>query len=203
MTASTLSNKPPMTTLYIKNMVCDRCIMVVKQEIEKLGLHAEKVSLGEVKLKEDSLPEDILNRFDTSLAQLGFERIDDRKARLIDGIKNKVIQMIHHPNEKDKKLNWSNVLSEEMHYEYNYLSNLFSSVEGITLEQYIIRQKIEKVKELLFYDELNLSGIAMKLGYSSVAHLSAQFKKVTGLTPTELKKTREINQSRKSLDNIA
>lgn len=192
-----------MTTLYIKNMVCDRCKMVVTQELEKMGLHPEKVSLGEVTLKEDSLTEDQRHKLDSTLISLGFERIDDRKARLIESIKNKVIQMIHHADEIDRKFNWSHVLSEELHYEYNYLSNLFSSVEGITLEQYIIKQKIERVKELLFYDELSLSEIANRLGYSSVAHLSSQFKKITGLTPSELKKSREIDLSRKPLDSVS
>jgi YesN/AraC family two-component response regulator len=176
--------------------------MVVKQELEKFNLHAEKVSLGEVIVKEDLTP-DVLEKLDAGLLDLGFERIDDRRARLIDAIKNKVIQMIHHSDHVDRKFNWSSILAEEMHYEYNYLSNLFSSVEGITLEQYIIRQKIERVKELLFYDELTLSEIAHQLGYSSVAHLSAQFKKITGLTPSELKKSHEIDQQRKSLDNIS
>jgi YesN/AraC family two-component response regulator len=176
--------------------------MVVKQELESQGLHPEKVSLGEVILSEDSLSKDQLDQLDKSLLRLGFERIDDRKARLIEAIKNKVIQTIHHSGRLDLKFNWSTVLSEELHYEYNYLSNLFSSVEGITLEQYIIRQKIEKVKELLFYDELNLSQIASRLGYSSVAHLSAQFKKVTGLTPSEMKKSRDIEHNRKPLDSL-
>ncbi len=191
-----------MTTLYIKNMVCNRCKMAVYQELDRLGLHPEKVSLGEVTLMEDNLSTDILKQFDTALLSLGFERIDDRKARLIEAIKNKVIQMIHYPNGVERKFNWSTVLVDEMHYEYNYLSTLFSAVEGITLEQYIIRQKIEKAKELLFYDELNLSEIAHKLGYSSVAHLSGQFKKITGFTPSALKKSRETNQ-RKTLDNIS
>jgi AraC family transcriptional regulator len=188
--------------LYVKNMVCDRCKLVVTQELEKLGLHPQKVTLGEVSLQEDSLAEDIQKQVDQALLQAGFERIDDRRARLIESIKNKVIDRIHHSDEIDRKLNWSSVLAEQMHYEYNYLSNLFSAVEGITLEQYIIRQKIERVKELLFYDELTLSQIANQMGYSSVAHLSAQFKKITGLTPSELKKSRELNQARKPLDNV-
>lgn len=184
-------------------MVCNRCIMVVKQELERQGLHPEKVALGEVTIKEDSLSDAQQDKLDSALVDLGFERIDDRKARLIEAIKNKIIQMIHHSNKVDLKFNWSDVLAEEMHYEYNYLSNLFSSVEGVTLEQYIIRQKIEKVKELLFYDELNLSEIADKLGYSSVAHLSGQFKKITGFTPSEMKKSRNIDQNRKPLDSIS
>lgn len=190
-------------TLYIKNMVCNRCIMAVKQVVENEGLHPEKISLGEVTLTENQLSTAQLQHLDSQLNNLGFERIDDRKARLIETMKNKIIQMIHHSDKVDLKVNWSTVLSEEMHYEYNYLSNLFSSVEGITLEQYIIRQKLEKVKELLFYDELNLSQIAHRLGYSSVAHLSAQFKKVTGLTPSEMKKSRDLDHNRKPLDSVA
>lgn len=184
-------------------MVCNRCIMAVKQVLEKQGLHAEKVTLGEVVLAEDNLSEDQQNALDAALVNLGFERIDDRKARLIESIKNKIIKTIHHADKVDLKVNWSSLLSEEMHYEYNYLSNLFSSVEGITLEQYIIRQKIEKAKELLFYDEINLSQIAHRLGYSSVAHLSAQFKKVTGFTPSEMKKSRDRDHNRRPLDSIA
>ena len=117
-----------MTTLYIKNMVCNRCIMVVKQELEKQGLHPEKVALGEVTISEDHLSDDQQHKLDAALVQLGFERIDDRKARLIEAMKNKIIQMIHHSDRIDLKVNWSRLLSEEMHYEYNYLSNLFSSV---------------------------------------------------------------------------
>jgi AraC family transcriptional regulator len=191
-----------MTTLYIKNMVCNRCIMVVEQELKKQGLHPEKVSLGEVTIVEDHLTNTQQQKLDESLVNLGFERIDDKKARLIESIKNKVIQTIHHTDQVRLKFNWSTLLSEELHYDYNYLSSLFSSVEGITLEQYIIRQKIEKAKELLFYDEQNLSEIAIRLGYSSVAHLSSQFKKVTGFTPSELKKSRLSNDSRKPIDSV-
>lgn len=189
-------------TVYVKNMVCNRCVSAVAHLFEKQGLIPERVSLGEVVLKEEQLPTEKWKTLDTALEELGFARIDDRKVRIIEGIKNKVIQLIHHSKEVDRKHNWSTVLAEEMHYEYNYLSNLFSSVEGITLEQYIIRQKIEKAKELLFYDELNLSEIANRLGYSSVAHLSAQFKKVTGMTPSELKKNRSTEDVRKPLDEV-
>jgi AraC family transcriptional regulator len=190
-----------MTTLYIKNMVCNRCVMVVKQELEKLGFHPEKVALGEAHLKDDPGPEN-LSRIDEALLPLGFERIDDRKGRLVESVKSKVIEMIQTPTSESRKMNWSAWLADELHYDYNYLSNLFSSVEGITLEQFVIRQKIERAKELLFYDELNLSQIANELGYSSVAHLSAQFKKVTGLTPSDLKKSRNKNESRKPLDAV-
>jgi YesN/AraC family two-component response regulator len=183
-------------------MVCNRCIQAVTRELETQNLHPEKVALGEVQLKEESLSDEQLSLLDTALRNLGFERIDDRKARLIESIKNTVIQKIHRDEKVDKRFNWSKVLADELHYDYNYLSTLFSGVEGITLEQYIIRQKIEKVKELLFYDELNLSEIAYRLGYSSVAHLSGQFKKITGLTPSELKKSRSIDSTRKSIDSI-
>lgn len=188
--------------LYIKNMVCHRCIQAVKEALDKLGFDQEYVSLGEVKLKQEKLTPDELNRIDSTLITLGFERIDDRKSRLIEAMKKKIITMVHHSENLHLKMNWSDILSEEFHYDYNYLSNLFSSVEGITLEQYIIRQKIEKVKELLFYDELTLSEIANRLGYSSVAHLSGQFKKVTGLTPSELKKSHAVGLTRKPLDKL-
>jgi AraC family transcriptional regulator len=191
-----------MKTLFIKNMVCNRCVMVVEQELEKLGLHVEKVTLGEVRLKEDALTASQLEAVDVALKNKGFERIDDRKSRIIEGIKSNVIQLIHHKHEQARKLNWSTILSEELHLEYNYLSSLFSSVEGVTLEHYIINQKIERAKELLFYDELNLTQIADQLGYSSVAHLSAQFKKVTGMTPSELKKSSQTESLRKPLDSV-
>src|SRR5687767_9839144 len=120
-----------MSTLFIKNMVCNRCIMAVKQEMERQGLHAETVTLGEVTIAEDQLSEAQKKKLDEALIELGFERIDDRKARLIEAIKNKIIQLIHHTDRVAIKLNWSTILSEELHYEYNYISNLFSSVEGI------------------------------------------------------------------------
>ena len=191
-----------MTTLHIKNMVCNRCVAAVEDLLKKQGVDIEKIALGQVTVKQDNLTKDQLDKLDAELLRLGFERIDDRKARLIEAMKNKVIQMIHHSDKVDLKFNWSTVLSEELNYEYSYLSNLFSSVEGVTLEQYIIRQRIEKAKELLFYDELNLSQIANRLGYSSVAHLSAQFKKVTGFTPSEMKKSRDIENHRKPLDSM-
>jgi YesN/AraC family two-component response regulator len=121
---------------------------------------------------------------------------------MIESIKKKVIQKIHGVDQIDRKFNWSDIIADELHYDYAYLSTLFSSVEGITLEQYIIRQKIEKAKELLLYDEFNLSEIASKLGYSSVAHLSSQFKKITGFTPSELKKARGKENIRKTIDSV-
>ena len=176
--------------------------MVVQQELEKHGFHPQKVILGEASILDDDISDDRLSKLDAGLINLGFERIDDRKARIIESIKKKIIQIIHHSEKLDLKVNWSDLLAEDLHYEYNYLSNLFSGVEGITLEQYIIRQKIEKVKELLFYDELTLSQIANRLAYSSVAHLSAQFKKITGFTPSEMKKSRNRDAHRKPLDAL-
>ena len=188
--------------LFIKNMVCNRCVSAVQQVLHDIGLQPEKVSLGEIDLKEESISESALQQLDGKLQSLGFERIDDRKARLIEGIKSMIIQLIHHREGVNRRYNWSKILADEMHYDYNYLSSLFSSVEGVTIEQYIIRQKIERAKELLFYDELNLSEIAIRLGYSSVAHLSSQFKKVTGMTPSELKKGRNSADLRKPLDSV-
>ncbi|MEQ8687697.1 MAG: AraC family transcriptional regulator [Imperialibacter sp.] len=184
-------------------MVCNRCILMIGQELEKQELQVRSVVLGEVELENESLSKEQFDRLDASLRLMGFERIDDKKAKLIESMKSLIIQFIHNKESSERKYNWSTVLSESLHFDYNYLSNLFSSVEGVTLEQYIIKQKIERVKELLFYDELNLSEIADKLGYSSVAHLSAQFKKMTGFTPSALKKSREIDVERKSLDHIS
>ena len=187
--------------LHIKNMVCNRCIAAVQGVMENAGFHPERVSLGEVVIREDDLSGEALSRIDDQLMQYGFERISDRKARLIEAMKSKIIQLVHHTDQLNLRLNWSEILSETLHYDYNYLSSLFSAVEGITVEHYIIQHKIEKAKELLLYDELTLSEIAHLLGYSSVAHLSAQFKKVTGFTPTSLKKSR-MPGARKPIDKL-
>ena len=170
-----------MNTIFIKNMVCDRCIMVVQNELEKLGLDAKNIKLGEVILSKEitSLEKENLSK---TLEPLGFEVIDDKKGRIIEKIKNIIIDLVHH-QDSDVKTNLSDVLSDKLHHDYNYLSNLFSEVEGTTIEKYFIAQKVEKVKELLVYDELSLSEIANRLNYSSVAYLSNQFKKVTGKTP--------------------
>ena len=154
-------------------------------------------------LAENTLLPDQVKQLDASLVSFGFERMDDRKARVVEAIKNKIIDLIHYSDKVDLKVNWSTVLSEEVNYEYSHISGLFSSIQGITLEQYIIRQKIEKVKELLFYDELTLGEIADRLGYSSVGHLSSQFKKITGFTPSELKKARDLVKGRKPLDSVS
>lgn len=179
-------------------MVCDRCILVVKQELEKLNLSYTSVTLGEVELSKE--PSEKQHTYlKENLAALGFEILDDGRKKLIEKIKNIIIEQIHY-SDADDKHNFSEILSQKLHKDYSYLSNLFSEVEGITIEKYIINQKIEKAKELIVYDELNLSEIALRLGYSSVAHLSSQFKKVTGLTPSHFKKLGGIH--RKSLDKV-
>ena len=187
-----------MNTIFIKNMVCDRCIMVVQNELEKLGLDAKNIKLGEVILSKEitSLEKENLSK---TLEPLGFEVIDDKKGRIIEKIKNIIIDLVHH-QDSDVKTNLSDVLSDKLHHDYNYLSNLFSEVEGRTIEKYFIAQKVEKVKELLVYDELSLSEIANRLNYSSVAYLSNQFKKVTGLTPSHFKQIKE--DKRKPLDKV-
>lgn len=185
-------------TIYIKNMVCNRCIMVVRQEIEKLGFHIQTIKLGEVVLLEEFDREQRTKIADV-LEPIGFELIDDKKSQLIERIKATVIAWVREQN-GERTVNLSDVLADELHHDYNYLSNLFSEVEGITIEKYHIAQKIERVKELLVYDELSLSEIAYLLGYSSVAYLSNQFKKVTGLSPSHFKQIKE--DKRKPLDEV-
>lgn len=184
--------------LYIRNMVCNRCIMAVRVELERLGLHPVNISLGEVEIGE-VISKDVLARLSDSLLQLGFELIDDRKSRIIEKIKNELVNLVHY-TEEQPKTNLSGYLSSKLNHDYNYLSTLFSDVEGITIEKYFIAQKIERAKELLMYDELTLSEIAFRLGYSSVGYLSNQFKKVTGFTPSHFKTIRE--KKRIPLDKV-
>lgn len=184
--------------LYIKNMVCNRCIMMVKQVLDSLDIKYANVQLGEVELITEPAPaqQDALG---AELEKIGFALIDDRKTRLIEKIKNIIVKMVHHDQELPKH-NLSEFLSEQLHYDYNYLSSIFSEIENITIEKYLINQKIERVKELLVYDELSLNEIADQVGYSSASHLSNQFKKVTGLTPGHFKKVKE--NKRKPLDQL-
>lgn len=187
-----------MSALFIKNMVCNRCIMVVQKELDRLSLSVKSIKLGEVILnKEPTIEEKMKLR--EALFTLGFEIIDDKKSRIIEKIKNTIIEIVHH-QDNDAKTNLSDILSDKLYHDYNYLSNLFSEIEGTTIEKYFIAQKIEKVKELLVYDELSLSEISMRLNYSSVAYLSNQFKKVTGLTPSYFKQIKEVK--RKTLDEV-
>jgi AraC-type DNA-binding domain-containing proteins len=185
-------------TIYIKNMVCNRCIMVVRDEFEKFGYTPVNVRLGEVETAADISPEK-MQEISQRLQTLGFEVIDNQQGQIIEKIKTVIIQLVHYSNEVPN-INLSEYLSNQLHKDYHYLSNLFSEIEGTTIEKYIINQKIERVKELLVYGELTLSEIADKLGYSSVAYLSNQFKKVTGLTPSHFKQVKE--QKRTPLDEV-
>lgn len=180
-------------------MVCNRCIKVVKDEFDKLDLVIESIDLGKVSVFSE-LNDSKLSQIRGVLEQNGFELIDDKKSKLIDQIKTLVIEITHYEKEVSATVNSSEFISKEIGYDYSYLSKLFSSVEGITIEKYIINQKIEKVKELLAYGELSLNEISYQLGYSSVQHLSNQFKKITGLTPSHFKKLKE--KKRKPLDEV-
>jgi len=184
--------------LFIKNMVCPRCIKVVREELEKLGLHLISVELGEVELSENP-SSDIISKIREVLIENGFELIEDKSAKLIEDIKKEIINTIQ-IDEQKPNTNLSSFLEKTLNKDYSYLSSLFSSKENITIEHYYILQKIEKAKELLKYDELTLSEIAYKLGYNSVNHLSSQFKKITGMTATEFKKNTTI--TRKPIDSV-
>ncbi len=179
-------------------MVCNRCILVVRQELEKLDIEMRNITLGEVET-DIELPKSKIMQLSNSLAAMGFELLDNTKQQIIEKIKNTVINHVHY-SEQQRSHNFSDILSSTLHKDYSYLSNLFSEVEGITIEKYLINQKIEKVKELIIYDELSLSEIAFQIGYSSVSHLSNQFKKVTGLTPSHFKLVGK--NKRKPLDKV-
>ena len=183
--------------LYIKNMVCNRCVMVVKQKLEKMKLKIVNVSMGEVELVKPASAKQ-LSDISVRLQELGFELLDDQKQKQIEKIKTLLIKKTQ-SGDLEEHFSISGYLSKSLHKDYSSVSRLFSQVEGITIEQFFILQKIEKVKEWLVYGELSLNEISYKIGYSSVSHLSAQFKKITGLTPSDFKK---MGGSRKSLDNL-
>src|SRR5687768_16920928 len=184
--------------LYIKYMVSLRCKMMVKEELKNLGLHYVFVDLGLVEVMEDMTAEQ-REELKINLLKSGLELLDDKRSILIERIKNVITEMIHYTDELPK-VNYSDYISEKLNYDYTYLSNVFSEVKGITIQQFIIINKIERVKELLLYDELNLTEISYKLHYSSVAHLSNQFKKVTGLSPSFFK---QLKRKRKgNLENL-
>ena len=170
-------------------MVSLRCKMMVKEELKKLGLHYVIVDLGMVEILEDITPNQF-SELKRNLAMSGLELLDDKKTILIEKIKNVIVEMVHYTDELPK-VNYSDYISEKLHHDYTYLSNIFSEVKGITIQQFIIYHKIERVKELLLYDELNLTEISYMLNYSSVAHLSNQFKKITGLSPTFFKQLKQ------------
>lgn len=184
--------------IYIKNMVCIRCKMVVESELEKLGLKYVSVDLGEAEIKETITPYQ-LNKLSVALKKTGLELMDDKKSILVEKIKAVIVDVVHYSDEPIKT-NLSDYLSDKLNQSYSGLSILFSEVKGITIEQFYLTHRIEKVKELLVYDELSLSEIAFKLRYSSVAHLSNQFKKMTGLTPTHFKQLK--NKRRVNLEDL-
>lgn len=184
--------------IYIKNMVCNRCILVVSEIFREAGITDASVQMGKVSIPE-AISEDKLKAIEKQLNGVGFELINDSKSRLIEQIKKLTIDFVYH-QPVDGKVNFSDYLSGQMNLDYNYLSSLFSSVEGTTIEKHLINLKIERVKELLVYDEKTLSEIAWEMGYSSVAHLSGQFKKVTGFTPSYFRQLKE--QKRNSIDNV-
>lgn len=179
--------------LFIKYMVSTRCKMVVKEELKKLGLHFMVVDLGEVDIMEN-ISTETREQLKLALHSSGLELMDDKRAVLIEKIKNVIIDMVHYSDELPK-VNYSDYISEKLNHDYTYLSNIFSEVKGITIQQFIIIHKIERAKELLLYDELNLTEISYKLNYSSVAHLSNQFKKVTGLTPSHFRQLKDKRRS--------
>ena len=179
--------------LYIKYMVSARCKMVVKEELKKLGLHFTPVDLGEVEIMENISIEQ-RDQLKASLLISGLELMDDKRAVLIERIKNAIVEMVHHTDEMIK-VNFSDFLSKKLNHDYTYLANLFSEVQGTTIEQFIISHKIERIKELIIYGELNITEIAWKMNYSSVAHLSNQFKKVTGLSPSHFKQLKDKRRS--------
>jgi AraC-like DNA-binding protein len=179
-------------------MVCSRCKMIVKDVLEKEGLRTRHIELGEAEIESGPAKEQ-LARIRESLRNFGFELIDGKKSRIIEKIKNTIIETVHH-SETNPEVNLSTLIAQKLNLDYRYLSNLFSEVEGTTIEKYFISQRIEKVKELLIYDELSLSEIADKLGYSSVAYLSTQFKKITGLTPTFYKSLKD--HKRKNIEDL-
>lgn len=186
--------------LYIKNMVCDRCKIVVKEELQKAGLHVLQIDLGKVSIQEQTINASQLKEIATSLAEVGFEIIDDRRKKITEQIKLSIIELVHRQN-SDSKVKYSEYLTQQLNVDYPYLSKLFSEETGTTIEHFTIQQKIERVKELLSYGELTLSEIAWQLAYSSVAALSGQFKKITGMTPSDFKKA--DSNPRQSLDKIA
>ncbi|RZT00065.1 helix-turn-helix domain-containing protein [Aquimarina brevivitae] len=184
--------------LYVKYMVSHRCKMMVKVELKKLGIEYVVVDLGVIEILED-ITSTQFEQLKVNLKKSGLELLDDKQSILVESIKNVIIEMIHYSDEQPK-VSYSDFISQKLEYDYTYLANVFSEVKGITIQQFIILIKIEKVKELLLYDELSLTEIAYKLHYSSVAHLSNQFKKITGLTPTFYKGI--ANKRRGNLEDV-
>ena len=181
--------------MKIKNMVCARCLKIVRQVMEKLELQVNSIELGEVVIDGD-LPVETIHFLRQELQREGFDLIDDQKAKLVEAVKNLVIEKVHYSDLDEMRENFSDYISSKLHRDYTYLSNLFSQTENTTIEQFVILQKVEKIKELLVYNEIPVNEIAFKLGYSSQAHLSNQFKKITGLSPSFYK---QLKNKRKAI----
>ena len=194
-----LASAPETVILHVKNMVCDRCIRVVREELGKIGVDVREVQLGEVVVAAKGLEKN-LDGVAKVLEENGFALIDDKKAQLVEQIKTVIINLIHHSDGEKSRMKYSQYLAQKMGYDYHHLSKIFSSIENVTIERFIILQKIERVKELLVYGNLTLSEIAYRLRYSSVQHLSNQFKQVTGFTPTAF---RRLKGRRKPIDQVA
>jgi AraC family transcriptional regulator len=193
---------PDSHRLLIKNMVCPQCIRVVREDLTALGLHVHRVALGEadVATPAGAAPDWVAIR--ASLHEAGFELLEDPRDQLVDRIKTLLVALIHYPPPGPRLLNYSDYLVEHLGRDYHYLSHLFSAAEGLTIEKFIIRQKVERAKELIGYGELSIAEVAQQLGYSSPAHLSRQFRQVTGLTPTEFQRLGPASLTRRSLDSL-
>jgi len=185
--------------LYIKNMVCPRCIAAVEELLQEQGISFTKVDLGYAVLAGE-LTDAQVSKVETGLKKMGFELLDDKRKQLVEQVKNTIVRSVHHTSDAFQKRNLSDILSEELGQDYKYISTVFSEITGTTIEKFQIRHKIERVKELIVYDQLSLKEIAFQTGYSSEAYLSNQFKKVTGFTPSYFKKIAE--QKRVSIDQI-
>lgn len=184
--------------LYLKHMVSNRCKILVRAELKKLGLHYVSVELGEAEI-EESISLEKWNELNAALKSSGIELMDDKKSILMEKIKNAIVEQVHH-SEGPLEINFSLYLSKKLSHDYTYLANLFSESQGITIEHFYILHKIERVKELIIYNELSLTEIAWKMSYSSVAHLSNQFKKLTGLTPSDFKRLK--HKTRSNLEDL-
>ena len=188
--------------LLIRNMVCPQCIRVVGEELAALGLRVARVALGEADVFTPDGAAPDLPAIRAGLAAAGFALLEDPRDQLVDHIKTLLVALVHYPPPGPRLLNYSAYLAEHLAKDYHYLSHLFSASEGLTIEKFIIRQKVERAKELIGYGELSIAGVAEQLGYSSPAHLSRQFRQVTGLTPTEFQKLGPASHARRSLDSL-
>lgn len=185
--------------LHIKNMVCDRCILVVRQQLENLGFKVNHIALGNAEILPEP-DEEHLQLISSALKVLGFELIDKEKDKTVEAIKNIVIELVHHSDLSEMRTSFSDLIGGRLDKDYAHLSRLFSDAQDTTIERFIIQQKVEKIKELLDYGELNLNEIAYQMGYSSSAHLSTQFKSITGLTPSQYRSSEQV--TRKPIDKI-